>query len=526
MADRTQHQDASVTADLSGASKFRIFLSYRREDASGHAGRLFDFLRYGGEGPGFRKDQIFMDIDTMAPGVDFRRVIEQAVGSCDVFLAVIGRQWLNAVDAKGRRRLDNAQDFVRLEIEAALERDIPVVPALVQGAEMPSVEELPETFHAFVHRNAVELSDARWSYDVGRLVGWLKTVEEEKTRREHAEREQAERAERERADQERLERQRAKQVAAKRAEHEREERERLEREQAQQAEREQAEQERAEQHPAERERHDALPFPNEAARQREERQHAARERKRLRQLEDERRRYHHESKPPEGRHSRVGNDEQREPERRRISRKHVLFGAALLALAIAGIASVLVLVSETDENTRATDLFEPMVSQVGRVYFDGDAMFVTATTPGGRPVRLLANLSEPVSDVSVSARVRWVSGASDSSYGLICRYESRHNYYLFGILSGSRYNIARYRDGTLTSFTGLQKNSVIDEETNEVSARCVGDEPTRLTLLVNDRKVASVEDSEGIESGKVGIRVGSTEGRVTYAFEDFVLRSL
>ncbi len=331
MADQTEHQDASSTADLRGAADFRIFLSYRREDASGHAGRLFDFLCYGGVGredPGFRRDQIFMDIDTMAPGVDFRRVIEEAVGSCDVFIAVIGRRWLNAVDPKGRRRLDNPQDFVRLEIEAALERDIPVVPALVQGAEMPSVEELPETFQAFVHRNAVELSDARWSYDVGRLVAWLKKVEEEKTR-EQAKREQAERAERERADEERLERERAERVAAERAEHEREERARLEKEQADQAEKERAEREEAEKDPAERERHGALPFPTEAARQREDRQHGARGRERLRERT---------ASVPPGIHT-EGH------ERRRLSRKHVLFASALLALAIAGIASALVLVS-------------------------------------------------------------------------------------------------------------------------------------------------------------------------------------
>jgi hypothetical protein len=331
MADQTQHPDASGTADLSVAGEFRIFLSYRREDASGHAGRLFDFLHYGGGlGPGFSKDQIFMDIDTVAPGVDFRHVIEQAVCACDVFIAVIGTQWLNAADARGRRRLDNAQDFVRIEIEAALARDIPVVPTLVQGAQMPTVEELPETFGAFVHRNAVELSDARWSYDVSKLVAWLKTVEEEKTRREQAEREQAERAERERADQERLERDRAERVG---------------------------------------------------------------------QLEQERRRYHHKSTPPEGGHLREGNDEQREPERRRFSRKHVLVVAALLALAIAGIASALVLVSESKEREATGNLTatQPKASDA-----DGDrlpdAKDPFALDPGdGKKLRVRLTFDDPVS---------------------------------------------------------------------------------------------------------------------------------
>ena len=157
MADGTEHTGAGNTGDPSGTDEFRIFLNYRREDASGHAGRLYDSLRHGeGESPHFRREQIFMDIDTLAPGANFPRVIGEAVGSCNVFIAVIGRQWLSAVDSSGRRRLDNARDFVRLEIEAALARDIPVVPALVQGAEMPMEEELPETFHAFLDRNAVE----------------------------------------------------------------------------------------------------------------------------------------------------------------------------------------------------------------------------------------------------------------------------------------------------------------------------------------------------------------------------------
>jgi TIR domain len=184
VADRPEHQDEGGLGAASEASSFRIFLNYRREDSSGHAGRLYDFLLHGGGGTGFRKEQIFMDIDTVAPGVDFRRVIEDAVGSCDVFIAVIGRRWLQAADAEGRFRLDKANDFVRLEIEAALTRDVPVVPALVQGAEMPSAEKLPETLDDFAHRNAVELSDARWAYDVGRLTAWLKTVDEEKARAE------------------------------------------------------------------------------------------------------------------------------------------------------------------------------------------------------------------------------------------------------------------------------------------------------------------------------------------------------
>jgi hypothetical protein len=161
-------------------SSFRIFLNYRREDSSGHAGRIWDALRYGlGEDPGFAHEQLFMDVDTIDVGDDFGEVIQEAVGSCDVLIAVIGKQWLTASDAKGRRRLDSPNDFVRLEIEAALERGVRVIPALVQGAEMPSSEDLPGSLAPLARRNALELSDTRWRFDVGRLVGRLKELERE-----------------------------------------------------------------------------------------------------------------------------------------------------------------------------------------------------------------------------------------------------------------------------------------------------------------------------------------------------------
>ena len=106
------HEDATGSAETSGATSFRIFLNYRRDDASGHAGRLYDFLLHGGSGgAGFRKEQIFMDIEEIDPGVHFPDVIAEAVGSCDVFIVVIGRRWLGAADADGRRRLDKGNEL-------------------------------------------------------------------------------------------------------------------------------------------------------------------------------------------------------------------------------------------------------------------------------------------------------------------------------------------------------------------------------------------------------------------------------
>ena len=146
----------------------RIFISYRREDSAGYAGRLFDRLS-----SHFGKDQIFMDIDTLEPGLDFVEAIESAVSSCDILLAPIGKQWLTATDDNGRRRLDNPEDFIRLEIATALARNIPVIPLLVREAVMPSSQDLPEPLVGLARRNALEMSDTRWDYDAERLIGAL-----------------------------------------------------------------------------------------------------------------------------------------------------------------------------------------------------------------------------------------------------------------------------------------------------------------------------------------------------------------
>jgi hypothetical protein len=142
-----------------------IFISYRRDDTEGHAGRLFEDLceRFG-------KNSVFMDVAGIEPGRDFRRVIEQQVSSCGVLLAVIGKNWLTVVDQQGRRRLDDPYDFVRLETASALKRDIPVIPVLVHDAGMPRAEQLPDDLKELAFRNSVELNHARWSSDVQLLI--------------------------------------------------------------------------------------------------------------------------------------------------------------------------------------------------------------------------------------------------------------------------------------------------------------------------------------------------------------------
>ena len=155
---------------------FRVFLSYRRDDSSGYAGRLYDGLTADPAGDGgFAPEQIFRDIDTIKPGFDFRPPIREAVASCSVMLALIGKHWLNAVDENGVRRLDKPNDWVRFELEEALERQhIPVVPLLVGGARLPSETDLPASLEALASRQVFELSDTRWHHDVGRLITFLK----------------------------------------------------------------------------------------------------------------------------------------------------------------------------------------------------------------------------------------------------------------------------------------------------------------------------------------------------------------
>ncbi|MDF2728929.1 MAG: PASTA-related domain protein, partial [Acidimicrobiia bacterium] len=142
----------------------RIFICYRREDSSGHAGRLYDRLgaRFG--------DDVFMDIDAIGPGVDFARVIDETIDTIEAVIVVIGHQWLSSTDANGSRRLDDPEDLVRQEISVALAREVLVIPVLVQGAVLPKPEDLPPELVGLTRHNAFEVSDARWNYDADRLV--------------------------------------------------------------------------------------------------------------------------------------------------------------------------------------------------------------------------------------------------------------------------------------------------------------------------------------------------------------------
>lgn len=144
----------------------KIFISYRRDDSAGYAGRLFDYLT-----AHFGEKNIFMDVDTIQPGEDFRKAVSNAVGTCDVVLVVIGKQWLSIADAQGRRRLDNPQDWVRVEIASALaDPRVRVIPVLVREAGIPGTDELPDDLKELSWRNASELSDTRFQHDARKLI--------------------------------------------------------------------------------------------------------------------------------------------------------------------------------------------------------------------------------------------------------------------------------------------------------------------------------------------------------------------
>lgn len=152
-----------------------IFVSYRRSDSQGEAGRLFDDLA-----KSFGEDKVFMDVAAIEAGRDFRKAIEEGVTKCGVLLVLIGLDWVDAKDEHGVQRLADPSDFVRIETASALKRDIPVIPVLVRGARMPAAEQLPDELRELAYRNCIELTHARWKSDVQLLVSALNRLIGEK----------------------------------------------------------------------------------------------------------------------------------------------------------------------------------------------------------------------------------------------------------------------------------------------------------------------------------------------------------
>lgn len=142
-----------------------IFLSYRREETAQVAGRLSDRLR-----ERFGPERIFIDVESIGLGLDFTEVLTKALNSCDLLLALIGKQWLTVLDEEGKRRLDDENDYVRIEIETALRRNIRVIPILVDGATIPRKDQLPASLHALVRRQSRRLSHEDFGPQASHLI--------------------------------------------------------------------------------------------------------------------------------------------------------------------------------------------------------------------------------------------------------------------------------------------------------------------------------------------------------------------
>jgi uncharacterized protein YecT (DUF1311 family) len=149
----------------------KIFISYRRGDDPGSAGRLLDALK-----AAFDVDQLFIDVDNIEPGLDFVEVIQERIAQSQILLAVISKHWSEARETDGTRRLDNPSDPVRVEIESALDQNKRVIPVLFGDTKMPAAESLPESLRALSRRNAVQIRHERFADDAAHLTAALKNV--------------------------------------------------------------------------------------------------------------------------------------------------------------------------------------------------------------------------------------------------------------------------------------------------------------------------------------------------------------
>ena len=149
----------------------KILISYRRNDSPDVSGRIYDRLvtQYG-------KEAVFKDVDSIPLGVDFRTYLDEQVAQCSVFLAVIGRDWIKKKGSRRQSNLEDPKDFVRIEIESALNHQIPIIPVLVRGAIMPEEKSLPDSIKVLHYRNGIAVrSDPDFHHDMNRLIEHLTT---------------------------------------------------------------------------------------------------------------------------------------------------------------------------------------------------------------------------------------------------------------------------------------------------------------------------------------------------------------
>ncbi|HMS84820.1 MAG TPA: response regulator [Nitrospira sp.] len=162
------HSDRVVAVSTRTSNK--IFIPYRREDSADVTGRIYDRLI-----EQFGREEVFLDVDQIPPGADFRIHLDEQVARCDIFLAIIGPAWIKKRGSKGKSHLDDSSDFVRIEVESALKRDIPLIPVLVRDAKMPEAQRLPASIQNLSYRNAIVVrADPDFHRDMGRLIEFIK----------------------------------------------------------------------------------------------------------------------------------------------------------------------------------------------------------------------------------------------------------------------------------------------------------------------------------------------------------------
>jgi hypothetical protein len=149
----------------------KVFICYRRNRSAADAGRISDSLEHA-----FGRDHLFIDVDSIPLGANFVEVLKEEVAKCDVLLAIIGLDWLDARDEDGRRRLDDPNDFVRVEIATALRRNIPVIPILLEDTKVPKTQQLPENLKELALRNGLNVRHSSFRNDMAQLIRGLKAL--------------------------------------------------------------------------------------------------------------------------------------------------------------------------------------------------------------------------------------------------------------------------------------------------------------------------------------------------------------
>lgn len=160
---------------LTEQATIRIVISYRRQDTPGGAGRLRESLA-----EHFGRENVFLDIDTIPPGVPWRKAIDKTISECDVLLPVIGMHWLSVTDEQGRRRLDQPDDVLRFEIASALSSGVKIIPVQLHGARMPGPDDLPDQIAELAEYQSIRIDDDDWPEDMKKLVRALNRIRDEK----------------------------------------------------------------------------------------------------------------------------------------------------------------------------------------------------------------------------------------------------------------------------------------------------------------------------------------------------------